>query len=83
MLLREPQLQFLVLPREIRVAPEGVTEGEALAPQITSRLRQMQAVRDFIKPSGGLREMMRDARSMRCVDVGQRSECLEGFARFV
>jgi hypothetical protein len=75
-LIREASLDRFVLRRERGILPKSVAEGEPLAPEVAARLREMEAVCHRARLCRRLREVMRDAWSVRRVYV---RKCLQRF----
>jgi hypothetical protein len=82
-LLREAQLQRLVLGGERRIVPQRVAEGDSLAPELTPGFGEMEAVLSLRQSVRWLQEVVSDPRSVRCVDVRLLAQRFERRARLL
>jgi hypothetical protein len=78
--VREAQLQSLVLGRQSAITTQGVSEGKSLAPEVASGLSEMKAI---ARLEHGLLEVVRDPRAVRSERIGDPSEGLECGASLV
>jgi hypothetical protein len=64
-LVREAQLQSLVLARQRMIGTQGVAKGKPLAPEVASGLGEMKAVARLERR---LLEVVRDPRAVRAYE---------------
>jgi hypothetical protein len=81
--LWEPQLQRLVLGNQRGVTPQGIPEGEPFAPEVASRLGQMEAVRLLRQAERRLGEVVCFVRPVGCKEVVMLAQEVERRARLL